>query len=149
LGKGKKKRGSKSSADKDDEFIPSSSRKPKSFIRDIGMDNLDVETIKRIQDYDQPSIMDSEDEIISVLDAEPDGTADCVHKGLTDTNITSTVEPTYGEPSTSDELNNKVGTSPTRLFKDTPNPERLTDRFLKPTTPKQKGENHVRIQSSQ
>ena len=33
----------------------------------------------------------------------------------------------------------KVGTSPTRLFKDTPNSERTNDGFLKPTTPKRKG----------
>ena len=79
------------------------------------------------------------DEILSILDTEPDGTADCVHQGLTDTNITSTVEPTNGDPSTSDELNPKVGTSPTRLFKDTPNPERTFDGFLKPVTPKRKG----------
>ena len=49
-GKGeRKKRGSKSSdkSDKDDEFIPSSSKTPKSF---IGTDNLDVETIEQIQD---------------------------------------------------------------------------------------------------
>jgi len=56
-----------------------------------------------------------------------------------DTNITSTVELTNGDPSTSDELNTKVGTSPTKLFKNTPNPVRTIDGFLKPTTPKRKG----------
>ena len=61
-GKKKKKRGSKSSADKDDEFIPSSSKKQKSFIGEIGMDNLDVETIEQIQDH-KPSIIDNEDDI--------------------------------------------------------------------------------------
>jgi len=49
----------------------SSSKNPKSFIGEIGMDIFDVETIKQIQEHDQPSIM-SEDE----------------------TNITSTVERT-------------------------------------------------------
>ena len=41
----------------------SSSRppKPKSLIGEIGMDNLDVETIEQIQNHDQPSIIDSED----------------------------------------------------------------------------------------
>ena len=49
------------------------------------MDNLDVETIEQIQDHDQLSITDSGDEIVSILDTEPDGTADCVHQGhLTD-----------------------------------------------------------------
>jgi len=39
---------------------------------------------------------------------EPDGTSNCVHQShLTDTNITSTVEPTNGEASTSDELKTK------------------------------------------
>ncbi len=47
-GRKKKKRGSKSSAEKDDEFIPSSSKKPKSFIGEIGMDNLDIETTELI-----------------------------------------------------------------------------------------------------
>jgi len=104
------------------------------------MDNLDAETIEQIQDYDQPSIMGCEDEIVSIPDTEPDGTADCVHQGnLTDTKIASTVEPTNGEPCTSDELNTKVGTSSTRIFKDTPNPDSTIDGFLKPTTPKQKG----------
>jgi hypothetical protein len=51
----------------------------------------------------------------------------------------STVEPTNGDTSISDELNPKVGTCPTRLFKDTPNPEQTSDGFLKPTTPKRKG----------
>ena len=74
--KKKKKRGSESSADKDDEFIPSASKSPESFIAEIGMDNLDVETIEKIQDHDQPSIMGSEDEIVSIPDTEPDGTAD-------------------------------------------------------------------------
>ena len=50
-----------------DEFIPSSSKKPKSFIWEIGMDNLDVETIERIQDHEQQPINDSEDEIVSIL----------------------------------------------------------------------------------
>ena len=103
-------RGSKSSADKDDEFIPSSSKKPKLFIREIvGIDNLDVETIEKIQDHDQPSIMGSEDKIVSIPVTELDGTVDCVHRGnLNDANILSTVEPTNGEPSTSDKLNTKV-----------------------------------------
>ena len=104
------------------------------------MNNLDVETIEKIQDHDQPCIMGSKDEIVSIPDTEPDGTADCIHKGhLTDTNITSTVKTTNGKPSTSDELNPMVGTSPTRLFKDTPNPDRTIDGFLKPTTPKRRG----------
>ena len=52
IGQGrKKKRDSKSSADKDDEFILSSSKKSKSFIGETGMDNLDVETIEQIQDH--------------------------------------------------------------------------------------------------
>ena len=57
--------------------------------------------------------MGREDEIVCIPDTEPDDTADCVHQGihLTDSNITSTVEPTNGEPSTSDELNTKVGQS--------------------------------------
>ena len=59
------------------------------------MDNLDVETMEQIQDHDQPSITGSEDEIVSIPDTEPDGTADC---------ITSTVDPTNGETSTCDEL---------------------------------------------
>ena len=33
-------------ADKDDEFILTSYKKPKTFIGVIGMDNLDVETIE-------------------------------------------------------------------------------------------------------
>jgi len=79
IGEGKKKkRDSKLSAEKDDEIIPSSSKKPKSFIGEIGMDNLDVQTIEQLQDHGQPSIMGSEDEIV---DTEPDGTADCVHQG--------------------------------------------------------------------
>ena len=52
---------------------------------------------------------------------------------------TDTVEPTNGDPSITDELNPKVDTSPTRLFKDTPNPDRTSDGFLKPITPKRKG----------
>ena len=136
--KKKKKQGSKSSANKDDEVIPSSSENPKSFIGEIDMDNLDVETIEKIQDHEQPSIQASEDEIVSVPDTEPDGTADCVHQGLTNTNIRSTVESTNGKPSTIDEVNSKVGTSPTRLLKNTPNPDRTIDGFLKPTTPKRK-----------
>ena len=69
------------------------------------MDNLDDETIEQIQDHEQqPSIIDSEDEIVSIPDTEPDGTADRVHQGLTDTNITSTIEPTNGEPSTSERI---------------------------------------------
>ena len=104
------------------------------------MDNLDAETIEQIQDYDQPSIMGCEDEIVSIPDTEPDGTADCVHQGnLNDANIIFTVEPTNVEPSASDELNPKVGTSPTRLFKDTPNPDRTIDGFLKPTIFNRKG----------
>jgi len=43
------------------------------------------------------------------------------------------------ESSTSDEHNTNFGTSPTRLFKDTPNPDGNIDGFLKPTTPKRKG----------
>ena len=117
---------------------PPPPKKPKSFIGEIGMDNLDIETIEQIQDH-EPSIIDSEDDVVSIPDTEPDGTADSVHQGLLDTNITSTVEPTNGEPSTSDELNPKVGTSPTILFKDTSNPERTFDGFLKPITPKRKG----------
>ena len=54
------------------------------------MDNLDVETIEQIQDQ-APSIIDSEDDIVSISDTDPDGTADSVHQGLTDTNIMSTV----------------------------------------------------------
>ena len=46
-GRKKKKRGSKSSADKDDELILSSSKIPNSF-GEIGTDNLDVETIEKI-----------------------------------------------------------------------------------------------------
>jgi hypothetical protein len=88
----------------------------------------------------EPSIIDSEDEIVSILDTKQDGTADSVHQGLSKTNIMSTVEPTNGNTSNNDELNTKVGTSPTRLFKDTPNPERTSDEFLKPTTPKRKGD---------
>ena len=110
------------------------------------MDNLDDETIEQIQHH-EPFIIDSEDDIVSIPDTESYGTADSVHQGLTDTNIMSTVEPTNGDTSTSDELNPKVGTSPTRLFKDTPNPERTSDGFLKPTTPNEKGRNHLRIQS--
>ena len=93
------------------------------------MDNL--ETIEQIQDHDQPSIMGSKNEIVSIPNTERDGTSDCVHQGhLTDTNITSTVEPTKKDSSTRDERNTKVGTrSPMRLFKDTPNPERTIDRF--------------------
>ena len=63
-GKGERKRnGTKSSPDKDDEFIPSSSKKPKSVIAEIGMENHDVETIEQIQDH-EPSIIDSEDDIV-------------------------------------------------------------------------------------
>jgi len=58
---------------------PNILQKPKTFIGEIGMDNLDVETIEQIQDYDQPSVQGSEDEIISVPDTEPVGTEDCVH----------------------------------------------------------------------
>ena len=93
------KRSSKSSADKNDtnEFIPKSFKIPKSFIGESGEDNLDVETIEQIQDHDQPSIMGSEDEIVSIPGTELDSTADCVHQGnLTHTNITCTVEPRNG-----------------------------------------------------
>ena len=38
------------------------------------MDNLDVETIEQIQDHDNPSIMVSEDAIVSIPDTEPSGT---------------------------------------------------------------------------
>jgi hypothetical protein len=51
----------------------------------------------------------------------------------------STVEPTNGDTSNNNDLNTKVVTSPTRLFKDTPNPERTSDGFLEPITPKRKG----------
>ena len=98
------------------------------------MNNLDVETIEQIQ----PSVTGSEDEIVSIPDTEPDGTADCVHQShLTDTNITSAVEPTNGEPSISDELNTKV----VGLFMElnTPNPDTTIDGFLKPTNPKWTG----------
>ena len=43
------------------------------------MDNLDLETIEQIQDH-EPSIIDSEDNIVSIPDTEPDGTADSVPK---------------------------------------------------------------------
>ena len=96
-GKGEiKKRGSKSSADKDEKIIPSSSKTPKLFIGEIGMDNLYVETIEQIQD-NEPSIIDIEDKIVPIPDTEPDDTVDSVHQGLTDTNIMSTVEPTNGD----------------------------------------------------
>ena len=87
----KKKRSSKSlPADKDDEFISTSSKNPKSFIGEIGMDNLDAETMEQILDHDLPSIIGSEDKIVSIPDAEPHGTADCVDQGnLNDANITS------------------------------------------------------------
>ena len=67
------------------------------------MDNLDVETIEKIQD---PwwLFMDSEDETVSIPDTEPDGTADCVHQGnLNDEKNISDVEPTNLETSTSNE----------------------------------------------
>jgi hypothetical protein len=102
------------------------------------MDNLDVETIEQIQDH-EPSVIDSDDEIVSIPDTEPDGTADSVPEGVSNTNIMSTVEPTNGDTSNNNDLNTKVVTSPTRLFKDTPNPERTSDGFLKPITPKRKG----------
>jgi len=74
-------------------------------------------------------------------DTEPDGTADCVHQGnLTDNNNISTSEPTnIIKPLTSDEHNTDVGTSPTKLFKDTPNLDRTIGGFLKPTTSKRNG----------
>ncbi len=61
------------------------------------MDNLDIETIEQIQDH-EPSVIDSDDEIVSIPDTEPDGTADSVPQGLSDNNIRSTVEPTNGDP---------------------------------------------------
>ena len=38
------------------------------FIVEIGIDNLDVEIIEKIQNLYQPSIEGSDDEMISVLD---------------------------------------------------------------------------------
>ena len=126
------KRSCKSSAEKIDEFIL---QKSKTFFVEVGMDNLDVEIIEQIQDHDHPSIQGSADEIISISDTEPARSADCVHQGnLNDANIISNVEPTKLEPSTSDKLNTNVGTSPTRLFKDTPNPDRTIDGCQPPRT---------------
>ena len=62
--------------------------------------------------------MDSEDETISIPDTEPDGTADCIYQGLTDTNITSTVELMNGLPVT-----NLTSKSAPVQRDDTPNPE--------------------------
>ena len=56
------------------------------------MDDLDVEPIEQIQQHDQPSIIGSDDEIVSILETEPDDTVDCVHRGnLNDANIIPTV----------------------------------------------------------
>ena len=40
---------------------------------EIGMNNLDVENINQIQD--QPSIMGSDEKVVSIKNLEPDGTA--------------------------------------------------------------------------
>ena len=112
------------------------------------VDTVTTSTHRGREKEKEPSIIDSKDEIVSIPDIEPDGTADSVPEGISNTNIMSTVEPTNGDISNNNDLNTKVGTSPTRLFKDTPNPERTSDGFLKPITPKQKGANHLRTQST-
>ena len=110
------------------------------------MDNLDVETIEQIQDH-APSIINSEDDIVSIPDTEPDGTADSYTKVCQ--------IPTLCPP-----LNQRTGTHlPVTNLTPKSAPVRrdcsrilpiLNERpmdFLNRSPPNEKGQNHLRIQS--
>jgi hypothetical protein len=141
-GKKKKKRGSKAPTDKDigdDDFIPVSSKKPKIFIGEVGWDNLEVETIQQIENYDQPSNGDSEDDMNpSEVGTEPDGTADHLPPDSPHIDVIDTlpmVNTTNLESSSSRDTNTDSSAIGTRLFKDNTNPNKSDEGFRKPTTP--------------
>jgi len=132
------KRSRKSSTEKDEEFISKSSKIPKTFIEEIGLEILyysvivismlkpSIKSRIKINYLSSVAKMKSSPSPIQILTAE---LIACQSYPIDDI---SNVEPTNMELSTS-EHNTNVGTSPTRLFQDTPNPDRTADSFLKPT----------------
>jgi hypothetical protein len=67
--KRKKKRiSNRPSIDKEEEeeFLPTPSKKPKTFISEVGLDNLDIDTIANIQNDYQSSVGDTEDEGVNI-----------------------------------------------------------------------------------